>query len=748
MVKALKFCLTAALFFAAASSIAAADFTTGLRSLGYSLIPAPRQVELAGREVRLGPGWSLECELGPGHIACRSLVLGLRELHGLEPAGTGGPAIVLRVAPGTVKGTPDPLLNSQGYRLSIGPGRIEVVGEAEPGLFYGVQSLLQLIRKDGSGGWLLPEGVIRDWPALQLRFMHWDTKHHQSRPETLKRYLDQAALFKINAVGFEIEDRYEYPRHPVIGIPGAYTRAEMQELTAYALERFIQLVPQVQAPAHMAYVLKHPEFAGFRADGSNYQACMCDEEAIRLIQDMYQDMIDATPGVEYFHCSTDEVYYAGICKKCRKPYDAENRSRLWVDYVNRMHAWLAERGRRMLCWVEYPLLTEHIKLLPAGLIDAITVSGRSDEWIRSEKEAGIFSLIYSSQQGAELLFPNYFPTVYHGRRSEGYLAMPARSVSGLLARKANALGTYCAAWDDAGLHDETFWLGWATVAQYGWSPETPAVEQSVADFMDVFYGPGNRDMVEIYRGLMEGARFFESSWDQVPSTDTKPAYGNPWAKDRGTTRIDLTLEPPALPFAWDCVMVVEPTFSRRYGKVLEEALRMDAEIEKVIYALQGKLDRAVRNRYNLEVLLSIAYFEKHFTEMLLALQQTEQVLLAAEEAGREDYPERAARMGAVNYLARAHGMVEGILQERAGMWKRVKTVWEKGRYPKNRSVGGKDYLHVLDDLKDHFADRKPGLEYMIAPLERIGLEDWNRRLAGFIRSYAASHQVPVPDLGG
>ena len=87
----------------------------------------------------------------------------------------------------------------------------------------------------------------------------------------------------MNAIGFEIEDKYEFPRHPVIGAPGAFSKSEMQDLTRYALARHVQLVPQIQAPAHMAYVLKHEEFRHLRADGSNYQASMCDEEAISLI---------------------------------------------------------------------------------------------------------------------------------------------------------------------------------------------------------------------------------------------------------------------------------------------------------------------------------------------------------------------------------------------------------------------------------------------------------------------------------
>jgi len=80
--------------------------------------------------------------------------------------------------------------------------------------------------------------------------------------------------------------------------------------------------------------------------------------------------------------------------------------------------------------------------------------------------------------------------------------------------------------------------------------------------------------------------------------------------------------------------------------------------------------------------------------------------------------------------------VARILAERERMWKALKIVWEKSRYEKGRSVDGKKFVHVLDDLKDHFADRRPGLEYMLAPYERMGLEQWNARLAGFTRDYA------------
>ena len=723
---------------AAALAVSATAFSTELRNAGYSLIPAPQKVELAGGDVTVDRTWEVVSEAGGGHIAVRRLRDGARELHGLAFDGGGAGRIVLRMAPGTVTEPEEPELARQAYRIEIRPGRVIVAANAGAGLFYGVQSLLQLLKPAPGGGWTLPAGVITDWPALPLRFIHWDTKHHQDRIETLKRYIDWAAFFKVNAIGFEMEDKYEYPRHPIIGAPGAYTKAQMQELTAYARERFIQLVPQIQSPAHMAYVLKHEEFAHLRADGSNYQISMCNEEAMRLIEDMYQDMIEATPGVEYFHVSTDEVYYAGISKECQaqRPYNPENRSLTWVDYVNRMFRWLRERDRKMLAWVEYPLLPKHLELLPRGLINGVIGPGASRAWIEGLKRAGVHSLVYSSQQGSELLFPNYFSSdfLYRGRPITGRVEEPARSVAATLEKGADVIGTYAAAWDDSGLHCETFWLGWATVTQYGWTPETPPVEQSVADFMDVFYGPGNQDIVEIYRTLMEAARFYENTWDRVPATRLKPSYGSYAGRGRGTVRVDLTLEPPALPFGYDEGLIVEDRFQRLYAGPLAKAPEIKRRLDAAIQALEGKLSHVGRNRYNIEALLSIAQFEKHFVETLQDLARAERLMLQAAQAQRED-----RHRDVLALLKRTHATVAGNLAKRERMWESLVRVWEKSRYRKGRSVGGRHFVHILDDLKDHRADRRPGLDYLLEPFELIGLEAWNRKLAEFVEGYAKSY---------
>ncbi|MCE5272942.1 beta-N-acetylhexosaminidase [bacterium] len=717
---------------------------TALRSRGYSLIPAPQRVDLEPGDIRLDRTWGIVSEAGEGTIAERRLKEAAAELHGLEFSGSGAGRIVLAIKPGTVTTAVDKACEEQAYRISLQPGRVEICGNAPAGLFYGVQSLLQLLRAD-NGQWRVPAGTITDWPSMRLRFIHWDTKHHQNRMETLKRQIDWAAFFKVNAIGFELEDKYEYPRHPVIGAPGAYTRAEMQELTRYALERYVQLVPQIQAPSHMAYVLKHPEFAHLRADNSNYHICMCDEEAMRLIFDMYQDMIDATPGVKYFHASTDEVYYAGSCPKCtrKRPYNDINRSLTWVEYVNRAFDWLKARDRRMLCWVEFPLLTEHISLLPRGLINAELVAERSDEWNRGLEKAGVEQLIYSSQQGEEYLFPNYFSSsfLYRGKPVTGRIGEPEALVNGVLDKGYKAIGTYAAAWDDSGLHDETFWLGWATVSQYGWSPAAPSTAQSVADFMDVFYGPGNSDMLSVYRTVMEGARVYQEAWDRVPATRLKPSYGLWTQKGRDTTRIDLTIEPPRLPFSYDMTLVVGDNFSRSYGPLIAQTAEMALRLQDLEIVLNDKLNTVNRNRYNIEVLLSLVRFEEYFCNTIQTLKKVEALFLEAR--GPMDRQEEARVLA---LLTQAHTLVADNLRERQVMWNGFQQTWEKSRFPKNRTVDGRVFFHELDDLKDHHADRRPGLDYLLEPLDNIGLEKWNRGLADYIRSFAVGSKLPVPEL--
>lgn len=725
------------LLFILSSSVFSQGVITELRSHGYTIFPTPQRADLTGANILLNDSWKILSDPSVSKQARHSLIDRASTLYNLSFSGSGRGIVELKINPRLVEYIPNPESSDQAYRISIKKDHVVIEGHAEEGLFYGVQSFLQLLKPIPGGWFQLPVGTIIDWPDLVMRFVHWDTKHHRAKMETLKKYIDWLAYFKVNAIAFEIEDKYEYPRHPIIGAPNAFTKEEMQELTQYALDRYIQLVPNVQAPSHMAFVLKHKEFEHLRADGSNYHICMCDEEAMELIFDMYQDMIDATPGVDYFFVSTDEVYYAGICDKCELEYNDKNRSQTWLKYLQRVNKWMNKRGRRVLAWVEYPLLPEDISEVPNNVIDAIMGPHKNSEWTINETKAGIDQLAYSSMQGSEYLFPNYFPTTYRDREIEGRLYDAYNTIPERLKNGANLIGTFAAAWDDAGLHSETFWLGWATVTQYAWTTGTPSLNENIVDFIDIFYGSDSPEILASYTLLEEGARFYESMWDKVPTNEREKGYGSSYGKGIGGDFKDLLIQPPPLPTSEN--LNIKPFFREKYGHKIDEAIALVSKNDQLIFQLVNNIKSVKHNSYNLEVYLSIAYLERYAMNTIIQLAEVEDVLIQASKTGID-------KSQTIDLLLQAYDMAENILREQDEMWAQLTFTWEKSRLTKGASANGKDFYHEFDDVKDHFADRRKGLEYMLAPFERIGLPAWKDQLAGIINEYANTHNIPIRGL--
>lgn len=722
------------------AATAFAQTTTPLWLRGYAVIPTPQTVKLEAGDVEVDNTWTLDSgRVAATGITVRTLVADAGAMHGWRlRTASSAKALKLAVSPGSIKtGTGDAELDAQAYRRRIGDSLVEITGNAEPGLFYGVQTLLQLLKRDARGRLMLPKGTIEDWPKLQLRFLHWDAKHNQDRIETLKRYLDWAARFKVNMIGFELEDKFEYPSNPIIGAPGAFTTAQLQGIVDYGLERFIQVVPVVQSPAHMAYVLKHQQFAHLRADANNYQSSLCDPRTYDLIFSMYDDVVKATRGVKYFYVSTDEVYYAGIESQCSRPYNPENRSLAWVEFVKRARDHLARHGRRILVWAEYPLLPQHVKMIPPDVIDGVV---GEPEYIPIEKQLGMRQLAYVSMQGAEHLFPGNLAMETETGFNRGRLYDAYQSISTGRHWRLNPIGVFGAAWGDTGLHSETFWMGWSAVAQYGWNPGATSVDEHAAKFVEIYYGPRTRGLIEAYRMMQRQGKSWERTWETVVSRVRAAGYGNSYGKGRGTERRDMTLSPPPLPVLPD--LSVPRAANDKFAGFLAEARARQVENDQLLMTLQTNFGLADRNQYNLEVFVALARFMGHHWRLLSAMGGVEQSLRQAETSAQKKEHARA-----VGLLVRAHNSMEQVENEGAVVFAQLKTVWEKGSYPKGQSVGGQSFIHVLDDTKDHWADRTADLGYLMQPESSIGLPAWRSSLAKVIQSYAKQNNVPVKGLG-
>jgi hexosaminidase len=141
-----------------------------LASRGYAVLPEPRRVELGANDFRFGPAWSVQMKgLTVNDIAVASLTEGLRSrFHLTGPRGSAGATqITLAIGPESVSigealDSDKAAIAAQAYRLELASGRIAITANAAPGLFYGVQTLLQLIAPQNDGSLRLPEGRIVD----------------------------------------------------------------------------------------------------------------------------------------------------------------------------------------------------------------------------------------------------------------------------------------------------------------------------------------------------------------------------------------------------------------------------------------------------------------------------------------------------------------------------------------------------------------------------------------------------------
>jgi len=685
---------------------------TPLWSRGYSVIPTPRNVELGAGEVLINEEWNVKVEGVPkGDVTLDFLKEDLKEFHGLVLNGTANRTIHLQVKPGVVKTGRKQDIDRDAYRLVIKPGEISIVGNAPSGLFYGVQTFLQLLKVMNDGRLVVPECAITDWPELELRMIHWDTKNHQDRMETLKRYLDWSARFKINGIAFEIWDKFAFPSHPVIGVPDAFTPKQLQELVDYALARHIQIIPDVQAPSHFSWVFRHPEFAHLKNDlyNNTIEACICDERTYELIFDLYDDLIKSTKGVDYFLASTDELFTVGGCVKCDKPYTVENKSLYFVEFTNRAVKHLSSRGRKTIAWLEFPLITEHVKLLTPEVINGVG-SGHlgyfvdDKDFIDEENKRGIKLINYTYIQGGDRLIPGM-----------GLLDNVFEDLSYGPAWRGNLIGTFIAAWDDNALHNETFWLGWAIGAQYSWTPGTPSLEQTTMTFMNIYYGPGNTDMLEVYKALDEGARFYQSSLAKLEPSDIKHGVvdwgGIKYKSTRGVS--GNRVEAPSLPALPNMKAAsYKLTYHEKFADEIKKAGELKTANELLIHRLYRNLSQTERNDYNLKVLLSHADFMRHHMNLFTALAEVENAFQSAVE-----FEQNGDSPNAISRLNSAKDRINRLIEER------------KNTFEKLKATFGISQIHSeLHDLK-----------FMTANEEALKLDRYVYMLENLIKDYGEAN---------
>ncbi len=721
---------------------------------GFTVIPEPRQVKLEPNDFRFSSGWRLVIGSGvvtKDSIAVRALEEDIGSRCGvlLKTEGSG-PAIRLEIAPGSVHPRPardrdKEAIAAQAYRLELSPAAIRITANTEAGLFYGVETLVQLTKRSGGALWL-PAGEIMDWPDLQLRQIYWDDAHHLEHLSELKRAVRQAAFFKVNGFAIKLEGHFQYHSAPALVEPYALTAPELQELTDYGLRYHVQVIPYLDGPAHIAFILKHPEYTKLRAfPDSNYELCATNPEATQLMLGMFGDLAAANRGVKPIILSTDEPYYVGLadnaqCHEAERAKELGSVGRVLDEFITKVATYLHDRGRTVIFWGEYPLKPEDIGGLPSFLVDGETYGPEFDPVFRAR---GIRQMIYTSTEGEEPFFPDYFP-LPAARKPHAEPGDGAR-VAGAVAEIANnearhnadLMGMLVAGWGDMGLHPETFWLGYATIAAAGWNPDGPEPREAMSAFYPLFYGPSVSNMDRAYELMSFQAQVWRDLWERTDSKMRKPIWGN-------SERIfhpphpahDLTIPLPKAPAGAD--LSYDGTWQQGNARRLESVDGAMAENDELLGLLQENVRLAEFNRYGLEVLVSIARLIRQSLTMLQGLARIDAALSSAQTAARD-----GKANDAVAAIDQALEIARGIRKERNQALREATATWYKIWYPRVAEANGRRFLHEVDDVKDHLPDRTVDMSYLVYDELLLPLDDWYERTQSARNTYARTNRLPV-----
>jgi len=622
----------------------------------------------------------------------------------------------------------------QGYELSVTKNAITISSAGEEGLFYGTQTLLQLIQKS-AGGYKVIGLKITDWPDIAERAVHYDTKHHQDKMEYVRSFIKELARYKINLFVWEWEDKFLYPSHPEISAPGAFTTKEIQDLTDYARKYHIQIAPLVQGLGHVSFILKWPQFAPWReVAASNWEFCPLKEGSYKLLFDLWKDAMDATKGSTYFHFGSDETYELGECPACKQKASEIGKKGVYHLFGDKAAKFIQSQGRKPMMWESSAGLLQAYaekKFTPNKNIVLTEEMGEVGvDKARQAKNLGYKVFFYDPNPGTEPLFLPYlyreedyvideasaadnpYPQLKGKRKIAGclehsYVQLKEAAASGLFD------GVIRTSWDDAGLHNQQWMLCFLTTAESSWNGHAPDMNEFKETFFNNYYGEAATGMNDLYYLLNEAAYYY---WDTF---ERKVWHFG----DVGKTVIPDLPRGDALEY--------DPFWNNQNKQMIQRSLQELQQMDKAMAIVAANKKAAVKHPYDFDLFESIIQVVRHTCQTYLDLSALEN---AVKDAHNETFVNRDS---AYYYLVKAQKIIEDIVKRRADVLNHVVTVWEKTRLPKGMSTADKKYFFQQDRAR-HFANRKPDMSFLIYDEQQLDLEGYLEKLKAYSEKYKAN----------
>ena len=314
---------------------------------------------------------------------------------------------------------------AESYTINSGNNRFIIEAGDAAGIFYGIQTLIQLLPPKKSPTLTIPLVTIEDYPRFKYRGLHLDVSRHFFPVDFIKKYIDYLALHKMNSFHWHLTDdqgwRIEIKKYPKLTSVGAYrngtitgrfpgtgndnirhggfyTQDEIKEVVAYAADRYIQIIPEIEMPGHASAALaSYPQLG---CTGGPYEVqqtfgvfedvfCAGNELVFEFLQNVIDEIIPLFPS-KYIHIGGDECpktrwKQCPRCQKRIKDNSLKDEYELQSYFIQRMEKYINNKGKTIIGWDE---------ILEGGLApNAVVMSWRGEEGGITAAKSGHYAIM-------------------------------------------------------------------------------------------------------------------------------------------------------------------------------------------------------------------------------------------------------------------------------------------------------------------------------------------------------------------
>ena len=410
------------------------------------LVPEPASVKPETGVFRLSGEVTIAVAAGNAddRFAAELLAEEIRAATGAAPRVVSGNAgAIALVRDGSLKDAGD-----EGYRIEAAPGGIKVRATSAAGIFYGVQTLRQMVEPAG-----IPAATIDDRPALRWRGVHDDiSRGPVPTLASLKRRIALLSEFKINLYALYSEQAIAYASHPLMATPGgALTPAELRELGEHARRHHVSLMIEQQVFGHLDRLLGLETYKGLGELPGGGELAPLLPQGLAFAESL---LAEAAPlsTAPFVHVGGDEMDEVGRGQSSALVAE-RGLGTLYVERIARLAAALERRGKRLMFWGDF--VGTHPELaarLPKDAVAAVwDYEGREgfEARLAPLRKAGLDVFVCPGTSNWNRVFPN--------------LATALPNIRGFIreGQRAGAIGALVCTWDDNG--DALFGLSWYPV---------------------------------------------------------------------------------------------------------------------------------------------------------------------------------------------------------------------------------------------------------------------------------------------